>query len=329
LGCDYDNNGIINSDINLSGTILFLFINSQPINNSEKYTGKKYKVELKSGSNLVLEFDWNFSQPLNLKNIYLEKQPSSATRGYLIVKGLNIRKKVFIDKLNSSSSSVCIKDQELNSISGISLSCTGTNEYEVDCPGSNDNFTCNLPAGFFEVDGLTNSGVIEMPSRIINTSCTPNWNCTVWSACSGRRQNKTCRDLNLCNISMPFLNQNQSCSPIGNCTPNWNCTNWSLCINGSQTKTCTDLNSCNTAAGKPDTIQSCTQGETGYNLIVILIIIGIVILIIIIVILIIYFLNKGENANNSYSTPPTTSSPSYSPPQYTSSHPTYSQNRQF
>jgi len=325
FGCDYDNNGIINSAANLSGILLSTYINYQPVNTSENYTGKKYKVELKSGSNPVLEFDWNFSRPLNLENIYLEKQPSSATRGYLIVRGLNVRKKILIDKLNSSSSSVCVKDQELNSIAGISLSCTGTNEYEINCPGSNDNFTCNLPTGFFELDGLTNSGVIEIPYRTINTSCTPNWNCTNWSSCSGRRQNRTCRDLSFCNTNMPPLNQ--SCS-LGSCTPNWNCTAWSACTNGNQTKTCTDLNNCNIIAGKPNTKQSCTEEEKGYNWTIISIIIGIVILIIIIVILLIYFLSKGENQNNSSLSPPIPPSPTYSPPQYTSSHQTYSQNMQ-
>ncbi|MBM3234306.1 hypothetical protein FJZ19_04405 [Candidatus Pacearchaeota archaeon] len=327
FGCDYDNNGIITSTANLSGTALSTYINYLPINTSENYIGKRYKVELKSGSSSVVEFDWNFSVPLNLENVYIEKQLSSATRGYLIVKGLNIRKKLFIDKLNSSSSSVCVKDQELNSIAGISSSCTGTNEYEVDCPGSNNNFTCNLPTGFFEVDGLTNSGVIEMPSRP-TFNCTPNWNCTNWSMCSRGIQNRTCRDLNFCNINMPALNQ--SCS-LTSCTPNWNCTNWSKCINGNQTRMCSDLNNCNTASGKPNIKQQCQAEEQGYNWTIISIIIGIVFMIIIIVILLIYFLSRKDEDNlssSNFSQPPIPPSPSYSPPQYASFHPTYSQNMQ-
>ena len=96
-----------------------------------------------------------------------------------------------------------------------------------------------------------------------SSSCTENWQCTGWSACSGGQQTKTCIDYNFCGTTSGKPATTQSCSST--CTENWQCTGWGSCYNGTQTQTCTDYNFCGTTANKPATTRSCTSSSANTN----------------------------------------------------------------
>lgn len=89
--------------------------------------------------------------------------------------------------------------------------------------------------------------------------CTPNWQCTSWSTCSGNSQSRTCTDSNTCGVTTGKPITVQSCS--GSCTPNWQCTTWSTCSGGTQSRTCSDSANCGLA--NPNSLtQSCNSGTT-------------------------------------------------------------------
>ncbi len=94
------------------------------------------------------------------------------------------------------------------------------------------------------------------------TSCTPNWQCTTWSSCSGSQQTRICTDSNNCNTTANKPNTTQSCS--SSCNPNWYCGDWGACSGGRQTRTCTDYYNCGYSTNAPATTQSCTSSCTPY-----------------------------------------------------------------
>ena len=91
------------------------------------------------------------------------------------------------------------------------------------------------------------------------SGCLPIWSCTVWSACEGNQQIRTCRDAQNCGVSASQPAEVIACSsaPSG-CTPSWSCAAWSLCVNGMQERGCTDVHSCSTESGRPPQSRSCT-----------------------------------------------------------------------
>lgn len=302
--CDANNNGIIGnvSDLNSSDS-LSLYINTTLANSSTNYTGRMNTlVEIKQDSNVIVEFLWNFSQPLDLDNMYIEKQSSSASRGYLLVKGIYTSKNVFVNRI-SSSTRICVKNSEASSIASLTENCTGAAEIYLNCPGTIGGISCYLSGGYFRIEGLTNSAVKEMQQF----NCTPNWNCTNWTSCLNSSQSQNCTDLNSCNSSMLKKTSTRACvPPAPPCTPSWNCTNWTKCSKGNQTRVCTDKNNCRVNTGKPLTKQSC---EVKSNFILIVIAAIVILLIAATLIAIIIILNKKPEVSESspivqYSYPP-------------------------
>ena len=176
--------------------------------------------------NIILSFDYDFEDDpaLNLKNIYLEKQRSSSDFGYLIVDGLKeINKTFLVEKIDSNSEYVCLKDKEILDIDDFSEGCTGSKEYWVKCPGNNSKFKCIIQGNYFSVSGLKNSAVKELidftPVTDSNdgndddtASCSQRWNC-VWSNCNNNIQTYDCVDLNNCNNLTGMPSQSpRSCS---------------------------------------------------------------------------------------------------------------------
>ena len=87
-------------------------------------------------------------------------------------------------------------------------------------------------------------------------TCTPNWQCSEWSACVSGQQTKTCTDSNNCGVTTGKPVESQACTAT--CTPNWQCSVWSACANSLQTRTCPDTNNCGVTTGKPAESQACT-----------------------------------------------------------------------
>jgi len=129
---------------------------------SGAFSGTKL-VEFYSNNEKVITFDFDFdSKILNLSNLQITKQ-TSPTEGSIVVKGMpsGVSKTVYIDRLTPSDNSVCIKDAEISNISEVSSSCDGTNEFKVECPGTNGGYTCSVEGSRFKVSGLQHSGVKE------------------------------------------------------------------------------------------------------------------------------------------------------------------------
>jgi len=290
--CDYDNNGIIGNLTTLTSRLgLVVYSNSSLLNLTANYSRKYQLVQFKSGDIVRVEFNWNFSQPLNLDEINIEKQSSSDTKGYILIRGIPASKKVFVDRLTNYSK-VCAKNSELSSISDLSQNCDDSGEIILDCPSTVSGISCAISGNFFQVEGLTSSAVREFQI----TNCAQNWNCTVWSACISKIQTRNCTDRNNCNnlSEKPIINQ--SCvMPPPPCTSNWNCSEWmpEKCPkNKTQYQICNDKNLCNSTSNNKKTETQDCEYKSELSPVFIAIITVIAILIIIVFSLIIYFLNK-------------------------------------
>lgn len=289
--CDYDGNGVIGnfSSFTQSNLNLQVYINSWPANISHKYNSTR-TIEFREGSKSRVKFQHNFSSPLNMKNIIIEKQSPSYEFGYIIVNGINANKTLEIDRINFNSK-LCAKDTQVSSISEISRECSSSDEYLIQCPGSNGSLSCSISNISLFVSGLAHSAVREIIPR--NLSCTPVWNCTAWSSCSGDLQSRTCADLNSCNITSGKPAETQICV---SCNPKWNCTSWmpEKCPkSGNQTRNCFDLNKCNVSTGKPYENQTCTY-KPSLSLAVIISISAAIILIALVTLAYILFRKKQD-----------------------------------
>lgn len=297
--CDSKGNGIIGNFSRLNSSFsLSIYINSTQMNLSQNYSSKVQKIQFKSGSDSIIEFDWNFSQPFDFDNVYIEKQSSSASRGYILIRGINASKIVLVDRI-ANSTRVCIRNEEISSISDMTENCTASNEIILDCPGSSSSISCAVPTTYFTITGLAHSAVKEVTQ---GAGCIPNWNCTSWTTCTANIQNRTCTDKNNCNnpSTRPVLNQ--SCDTIPLCSSSWQCGNWTKCKNGNQTRVCIDKNSCPGAGSKTEK-QSCKE-ETKFSARIILIIV-LSTLVLIVAIILVYFLlrKKDENLRGIYISP--------------------------
>lgn len=286
------------SKINASFSVSF-FINNTPGNNSKDYsTIGLQRVQIKSGADVVVEFYWNFSkETLNLNEIYIERQNSSASRGYLLIKGIETPKKIFVDRLTSSSK-ICVRNAQINSINAITSNCIRSYEYLLDCPDVNSGISCDLSEDFFEIEGLTHSGVIEITdSSTSPTSCLQNWSCSSWSSCVNNQQTRTCTDTRNCNnnTGKPAITQSCTSTSTG-CFEDWDCTDWGDCTEGEQTRTCTDNNDCGTTNTQPEETKSCSEESSG-GILIWLIVFILLILIAVIAIIFVKIIKKRKTIN--------------------------------
>jgi len=287
-GCDFNDDGfignfsgIVTTNINLNISVVNLTVNDD-----------LRHVWLNNSNNTFVEFDWNFTTPLNIENLTLKKE-SGGSYGYSIVNGLDVTKTIYVDILNSSNA-VCIKDATVSSIDQLSTNCNATSEFQLSCPGTSSSISCSIENGRFKISGLAHSAVKEFWGLQNSIGgCLQSWNCSEWSLCENNLQNRTCSDLNFCgNLSGKPI-ESQSClasETLAICTPNWNCTSWKPenCTKGNQTRTCTDLNNCNLLEGKPEEIMACNLEKPKSNYLLMIIII--VILVLAVLVAIVYFM---------------------------------------
>ncbi|MBI2144054.1 hypothetical protein HYU17_02790 [Candidatus Woesearchaeota archaeon] len=173
--------------------------------------GKK-KVNFKDGEKQVAEFTADFDKNgLDCREVIAETQPESAKAGYVLVSGVAATepKTIFVDKI-AKVSRVCVKDAEISSISEVSQSCTGSNEYVVLCNGvKQGSYTCSESADQYIISGLSNSAVVEL------AECQESWSCTGWTQCVSGKQAKTCTDATNCGTGFSKPAEEQLCSVEG------------------------------------------------------------------------------------------------------------------
>jgi len=169
-------------DIKVRNLNARVYIDEKRINNSKIYSSERKLVEIRDGDVAIIDFNFDFSDNLNLSHVRVEKSDDIEDDfGYLIVEGLSGQEKTFrIRKLGSGSDSVCIKDRtELGNITNsFSRKCSGSGEKIVECDGQEDEdgFECNIREingeDYFVVSGLRNSGVKEVLPGETDTSTT-------------------------------------------------------------------------------------------------------------------------------------------------------------
>ena len=232
---DIDNDGIEDGTdkligdenfVNTSTLNLSIFINSS--RNLSRNFNESMKVRLMDSNFTIAEFDFDFSRnKLNLSNITVNKQSGNST-GSVLFRGLKMpegaTKALYLDKTDNAINGVCIKEQEISSISEISSSCSSGNEFLVECDGTLQNdyrCTYNSTLGKYKVDGLKHSGIIQIdytkPASASGSSsapagsssgggggggagqaCISDWQCSEWSQCANGMQNRKCLDASRC-----------------------------------------------------------------------------------------------------------------------------------
>jgi len=125
--------------------------------------GKKF-VEFKEGNNSILYFSFNFSKDnLNFDNITINEQ-NHTDFGSIIVKGISLEgnetKTLYVDNLNTSIDTICIKDIEIDSIESISKYCNQENEFLIKCDSTiQSGYNCTIENNKLKILGLRHSGV--------------------------------------------------------------------------------------------------------------------------------------------------------------------------
>ncbi|MBC8435113.1 hypothetical protein H8D91_01280 [archaeon] len=195
--CDTDSNGIIGnaSTVSTSRIDLKVFIDNVELNLSKSYNLIK-EVELKNNLSTVVQFNWNFVNPLNLADVTLKKQSTSEEFGWIIIEGLGANKTVYVDK-KANTSQICIKDALVDSVNNdISFDCSDDDEYLLTCPDSSQGYTCTIVNNTFQVSGLMHSAVMEMAN--LTSTCSSSWICTDYGYCINSTETRTCTDKNSC-----------------------------------------------------------------------------------------------------------------------------------
>ena len=174
---DIDNDGINDiidkligneKSVNTSTINLTIFIGNS--SDLSRFFNESFRVRFFDANLTIIEFDFNFSKNvLNLTNLTIDKQLPNQ-KGSFFVRGLRMpegtRKTLYVDKINVSLNKLCIKDDNIPSISNISSKCNKRMEFKIRCNGrSTKRFykcTLNSTTNKYKVEGLGYSGIIQV-----------------------------------------------------------------------------------------------------------------------------------------------------------------------
>lgn len=173
---DSDNDGIVDmydklygnsSNITTNFGLILVFIGNS-LNITKRFNTNQL-IDFKKNNKSILYFNFDFSlKTLNLSKIIINKQTDNKT-GYILVKGVNATgtKTVYLDNLNASIKTICIKDSEIGSIGEISSYCNESNEFLIKC-NSREYFgyNCSNSSSHYKITGLSHSGVKQQQDTI-------------------------------------------------------------------------------------------------------------------------------------------------------------------
>lgn len=146
----------------------------------------------------IISFNFSFTNEtkLDLGNVTLRTQAEGSNTGSIIIAGIDLdgqgeTKTVYIDDLDNTKNSVCIKDAEIASITEIRGTCDAAGEFKLPCTASGHSrtvsgqtYTCTDLGTTYKIEGLTHSGVRQ-------EACSASWSCSSWNDCSGGVQTCT------------------------------------------------------------------------------------------------------------------------------------------
>jgi len=170
------------SDIVTEGVnITTIIINGTEINSSETYSGEQV-VSLLSGSQPVIEFDYDFGgSPLDLSKIKIEQGTNYMIINMSQVLQSGFTKTVYID--STGFNNLCVKDADIVSISNVSRACNGANETILNqclhVPGTytRNGISCTKNGTILKIENLTHT-IILSPSPTNLTVCSSGCNYT-------------------------------------------------------------------------------------------------------------------------------------------------------
>jgi len=171
------------SDIQTNGTaITNITIDGTEINSSETYSGEQV-VSLLSGSQPIIEFDYDFGgSPLDLSKIKIEQGTNYMIINMSQVLQSGFTKTVYID--STGFNNLCVKDADVVSINNVSRACNGANETILNqclhVPGTytRNGISCTKNGTILKIENLTHT-IILSPSPTNLTVCSSGCNYTI------------------------------------------------------------------------------------------------------------------------------------------------------
>src|SRR3989338_6160213 len=302
---DDENDGINDTLDYLTGNItsiksnipLNITINGNISNLSGIFNGT-YDFSITNGSEPLVDFNWTFNETSILDFGSINITPISNGSGAIIISGidlssLNFKKTAYVDKINTTVKSVCIKDMENMTLSNFTSACNGASESLVDCDNvTRTPYSCFDLGNRYKITGLNHSGVREQ--CIDNDGDGYGAGCAAGTDCNDNDRSKTTD----CSSQSSSSSSSSSSGGGGGgggggsafngyiCSSLWKCDDWPECINEKQTRDCNlvevplfiSSEKCaqhtkpeqNRECAAPNKIDSCSdkvqnQGESGVD----------------------------------------------------------------
>src|SRR3989338_273854 len=164
---DSDGDGVADSEDNLVGDNSYISASgtgtlSMTIggNTAGATASGTQEVVIKDNDNAIAVFSYNFDQqPLNLSKIQIAKSSTSIVTNF---SGQIDNKTLYLDDNNFTR--ICVKDDEISSVSQISSSCDSTREFNfTSCLGgssSKSGITCTDEGTKLKFENLRHSGIL-------------------------------------------------------------------------------------------------------------------------------------------------------------------------
>jgi len=170
---DDDNDGIEdNSDYllgNLSNinTTSTISIRINGTSNLSKLFNGTFLINITNGTDPIVEFNFTFNEnnTLDLGSITLNRSINGSSA--VSIRGVNLTgikktKTIYLEKVNTTVSSVCVKDIDTN-FDTISSVCDASNEVLINCNNvSSNDYTCFDTGTRYKITGLNHSAVKEL-----------------------------------------------------------------------------------------------------------------------------------------------------------------------
>ena len=278
---DMDNDGIPNNEDYFEGnsssinTTLSLGIMINGTSNISKRFNGNFTINITKNSYELIEFNFTFGpNVLDLGNLTINATANGfsavSIRGNLNL--INLTKTVFLDKVNATVKSVCIKNSDSN-FDSISSWCDSGDETFLVCNNSTaEAYTCFDTGSRYKITGLSHSAVKEQCRDSDGDGYGAG--CSAGDDCNDNDKTKT----NDCTSGSSSGSGGGSGGSGGGtvgfvCSMDWKCSEWSECENGLQSMQCNFVkvaqhvqdNECADSSIQPPLSRKCEiQRQIGY-----------------------------------------------------------------